>query len=420
MLILYNLLHIVLLILFFPLLCLYIALQEKYRKNIPRRLGFGLRKKLSRLKSQERVIWIHALSVGEVTSALPLVAGLRKELDDTTLIFSASTRTGYELSKKLLSPYCDRIIAFPLDILPVCSYYINRISPDLFILVETDFWPNFLRQLEKRNIPALLVNGRISRRSMKRYQRYSFFFKPMFQSLRFLAVQTEADSQRFIDFGIDKNRVFKLGNLKFESLPPQHMDIAAGFLRNNRKPLFIAGSTHPGEEALLLEAFLVLRKTHDFKIIIAPRDIQRAEEIALLAKSSGINPQLRSKEREFTTDLFILDTIGELVSFYNQGDICFVGGSLVNAGGHNPLEPAAQGKPVIFGIYMEDFEEISEDLITCGGGFSVPDQEMFIAVLDALLQDPGYRRQSGDAALRCVLKNRDVVKNHLEFIKEII
>jgi 3-deoxy-D-manno-octulosonic-acid transferase len=420
MLMVYNLLHIVLLILFFPLIGIYIALKAKYRKHIPKRLGFGLKKKLSQLKTGKRTIWIHALSVGEVTSALPLVAALRKELDDTVLIFSAATRTGYELSQKLLSPYCDRIIVFPIDISPICSYFIESITPDLFILVETDFWPNFLRQLENRAVPAILVNGRISRRSMARYRRYSFFFRPMFQSFLSLCVQTDADRRRFLDFGIEEEKILHFGNLKFESLTPPNRDVAARLLKKNKQLLLIAGSTHPGEETFLLDAFLELRKGHDFKMIIAPRNPQRADEIASLAKSLHLDVQLRSSDEALSGDLYILDTIGELVSFYGEGDICFVGGSLVPAGGHNPLEPAAQGKPVIFGPYMDDFEEISQELIASGGGFSLPDRKDIVAVLGTLLQDPDLRLQSGNAALECIMRNQGVVKKHLEFIKEII
>ena len=418
MLIPYNILQIILLILLFPLLCCYILAKTKYRRHIPQRLGLTLNRGFSRLRPQKKTLWIHALSVGEVTSALPLVVGLRKELRDTTIIFSASTQSGYDLSKKLLTPHCDLVIAFPLDLLPVCRYYIELIKPHLFVLVETDFWPNFLDQLTRYSIPALLVNGRISQKSLTLYSRYAFFFKPMFHSFRFLSVQSESDRRKCLAMGIPEERIVKLGNLKYESAPAENAEVPAFFLQNVQEMILVAGSTHPGEEEILLNAYTKLRQKHFLKLVIAPRNIERAHEITALAESRGLTVQHRSGNNPFTTDLFVLDTLGELVSFYDRSDICFVGGSLVKAGGHNPLEPAGQGKPVIFGEHMDDFEEICEELILTGGAVQVTDEVEIIEILDTFLQDKNLRLQRGRAALSCVLKNRGVIEKHVQLIRE--
>ncbi len=385
---------------------------------MPRRLGLALNRKFSHLRLQKKTLWIHALSVGEVTSALPLVVGLRKELTDTTIIFSASTESGYTLSKKLVAPHCDLVIAFPLDLLPVCRYYIELIKPHLFVLVETDFWPNFLDQLTRYSIPALLVNGRISQKSQRLYSRYAFFFRPMFLSFRFLSVQTEADRRKCLAMGVPEEKIVKLGNLKYEQAPSETTAIATFFLQNVQEMLLVAGSTHPGEDQILLNAYTKLRQHHFLKMVIAPRDVQRAEEICALAESRGLRVQLRSDGNHFKADLFILDTLGELVSFYTMSDICFVGGSLVKAGGHNPLEPASQEKPVIFGENMNDFEEICEELTRAGGAVRVADEAELVDVLDTFLKDEGLRLQSGRAALDCVLNTRGVIEKHIRLIRE--
>lgn len=418
--ILYNFFQLILLILLFPLICIYIGLRKKYRSWIPLRLGKSLRDALTGITPKKRTIWIHALSVGEVTSALPLAAALNKELSDTNLIFSASTGSGYDLGKRLLSPHCAAIIPFPLDLLPVCRYFIKTVSPDLFILVETDFWPNFLRILERDGIPAVLVNGRISQQSMAQYSKYSFFFKPMFTSLTYLCVQNESDRQRFIDFGLSPGKVLKLGNLKYEPTVNSHNKVELLIPERDNKKILIAGSTHPGEEEYILAAFLTLHKEYNLKLIIAPRDIGRAENIASLAQSRNISVQFRSSGTHFTADLLILNTIGELTAIYAAADICFVGGSLVNEGGHNPLEPAYHGKPVIFGPHMTDFEEISQDLVNGGGAFSVVDQAQLLSVVETLLNDDVYRQKCGKTAQERVSRAKGVLGKHVELIKDII
>lgn len=418
--ILYNFFQLTLLILFFPLIFIYIGLRKKYRSWIPLRLGMGLGNSLKKVIPQQKTIWIHALSVGEVTSARPLAAALNQEFEDYNLIFSASTRSGYDLGKKLLYDHCSAIIPFPLDLLPVCRFFIKTLSPDLFILVETDFWPNFLTTLKKERIPAVLVNGRVSAHSMAQYGKYSFFFKPIFSTLSYLCVQNESDRQRFVDFGLSPDKVLKLGNLKYEPTVANPKEIKLIIPERRKKTVFIAGSTHSGEEEYILSTFLDLNKKYNLKLIIAPRDIQRADKIAAFAQSRNISFQLRSTGGHFTEDLLILNTIGELTAIYEAADICFVGGSLVNEGGHNPLEPAYHGKPVIFGTHMNDFEEISQDLVDAGGAFFVNDQAHLTNTVKSLLKDIEYRQQCGAKAQESVLKAKGVLRKHTELIKDII
>ena len=419
MLIAYNIIQILLIVLFFPVLAIYIGLRRKYRRHIPARLGFGLQRLLQNDEPQKRRIWIHALSVGEVTSALPLAATLHGELEDTEIVFSATTKTGYTLAQQILSPYCRAIIPSPLDLLPLCRYYLKSIKPDIFILVETDFWPNWLHLLQQSKIPIILVNGRISAKSVERYSRYGFFFKPMFHTLSRLCVQTESDRQRFGNLGVPLKLIDKLGNLKYE--PIHKEDIATSISIPDRKKthIMIAGSTHGGEEEILFDVFKQLRNRFQLKLIIAPRNPKRSKRIVSLAESTGLSAQLRSENNLFSSEVLILDTIGELSEVYSLGDFSFIGGSLVNKGGHNPLEPAYHGKPVMFGVYMSDFEEISQALVACGGGVTVPDQNALLLECSRFLEDANHRRKCGNAAQACTIARQVVVRKHVELIRKL-
>lgn len=418
MLILYNIIQLTFIILFFPVLLIYTAMKPKYRDRIPRKLGKRLRKQISPLSQHKKTIWIHALSVGEVTSALPLVARVRQDFKDTNIVFSASTKSGSKLAEELITQHCDQIIVFPLDIFYVVKFFLDQIKPNLFILVETDFWPNFLHQLKHRDIPAILVNGRISKKSIAYYRKFRFFFNPMFRAFSILCVQTETDRSRLIDLGLIEEKVRKLGNLKYEPVEIKNKSSFSTIIQGGKGLLIVAGSTHPGEEELLLQSFLTLKPKHNIRMIIAPRQIERGRELVKCAQNVGLEVSLRSSYENFHDDIFILDTIGELMTFYSFADISFVGGSLVNEGGHNPIEPASYSKPVLFGPHMEDFEEISKDLLQSGGAFSIKDQNNLTETLDRLLEDEQFRLGSGKAAFNCISEKQGVLDKHMKIIRE--
>jgi len=420
MLILYNILQIILLILFLPLLLIYIATKAKYRKHIPKRLGCGLKDKFSALHGPKKTVWIHALSVGEVTSAQQLVARLRGEEKNLQIVFSASTSSGYALAKKRLKQYCDVVFAYPLDIIPIVSFFFRTIKPDLFILVETDFWPNILLGLERRAIPSILVNGRVSHSSYQQYKRFSYFFSPVFKSFRQLCVQTEKDRERLISLGVPNDKVSKLGNLKYEKVPVTDCSHIDQILQNCPGKILVAGSTHEGEEAIILEAYSQISSDHNIHLVIAPRNIERTSSLVELSESFNFATQLHTDGMPFQKNIYIIDTIGDLTSFYARCDISIVGGSLINEGGHNPLEPANFGKPVLFGPYMTDFLEISKELLRCGGGIKVATTTELISELTKLIELPGYLEQHGRAAEKYSREMGDVIDKHIELIKEYI
>ncbi len=428
MIFLYTLLSAILLPLLTPLLLPLVAWKKKYRLRILRRLGFGLNHRLQVPDTgrQQPVIWLHALSVGEVTSALPLVQGLRSHLPGATLLFSTATRSGMQVAEELISPHVDLVFDGPLDIYWTIRNAIRLLQPSLFILVETDFWPGWLGQLHGSRIPVLLVNGRISDRSLERYRRFGVFFRPMFRCFDLLAMQTRQDAQRLTGLGIPGQRIMTLGNLKYDTCLPgrtghrRNMDRGTLHLPENG-PLWICGSTHPGEEEIILAVFAELHgQIPDLSLLIAPRDTARAGELADMARSLDLPAARRSREDDQEAPVAILDTIGELQGCYPLASVAFVGGSLVNMGGHNPIEPAACGVPVLFGPHMEDFSEIAADLLHCGGARTVTDRESLGGLLAWLLADPNRGQAMGQAALALVEENRGVVTRHLAVIDDLL
>ncbi|MCP4342834.1 MAG: 3-deoxy-D-manno-octulosonic acid transferase [Desulfobulbaceae bacterium] len=428
MFVLYNILQLVFLPVFLPFITLFVLCNSKYRDRIPARLGLGLAQKIStqgipKTGSSCQTIWLHALSVGEVTSSVPLVAGLRKTYPDSRIIISVTTRTGKRVADNLLKSLADHIIDGPLDLLPVVSRFVKYLQPDLFILIETDLWPNTLLYLKNHNIPTILVNGRVSQKSMDGYRRMHFFFDPMFQSFSFLCMQTKRDRDNMEDIGLPPAKLKTLGNLKF--------DTAAGKANPSLKPpadllpkdriLFICGSTHPGEEKVLINCYNEVKKTHsELFLIIAPRDTTRSAEIQSLAADHDLTTILRSDNSSASADILILDTIGELIHFYALSKIGFVGGSLVKKGGHNPIEPATMGLPVIFGPNMQDFSEIADALIQAGGATEVSGHHELAKILNSLLTTKELRTRQGQAAQQCVEGQRGVINRHLELISQLL
>lgn len=420
-LILYNLLML-LVPLLLPVLGLAL-LRGKYRGRIPARLGFGLADRLGDAAGADTV-WVHALSVGEVTSARPLLDAMRKALPRARIVLSVATRSGEQLARERLADCCHVILAAPYDLYPSIAIFIRHIRPRVFILVETDFWPNWLHGLARKGVPAYLVNGRISERSFLRYRRAAFFFVPMFCSLSGLCMQTRADADKLLGLGLDPGRIHTLGNLKCdaqvgdraEGMPDrQRLRREYGF--DEQAPLWICGSTHAGEEELLLPVYAALRASlPDLQLLLAPRQIGRAAALVALAARHGISCRRRSEgEDAGKGPVLLLDTLGELASCYAMADLAFIGGSLVPVGGHNPVEAAACGVVSCFGPHMDDFAEISAALLACGGALRLGGTRLETALLP-LFQDAGLRSRMGLAALHWLRAQQGILQRHLELI----
>ncbi|WP_417911896.1 3-deoxy-D-manno-octulosonic acid transferase [Candidatus Electronema sp. TJ] len=404
-------------------------LLQKNQDRVLERLGRRTRQIKEKLAAAagavpKPVIWIHALSVGEVRSALPLVKGLRESIHPSALIFSATTRSGKELAERLIAPHVDLILFSPLDFPCVVRRFLNAIKPSCFILVETDFWPNWLRQLQQRQIPVMLVNGRISEKSFASYCRFALFFKPMFRCFSLLSMQTAQDRDKMLALGIPAERIVCFGNLKYDLPASRSAAFALPAFKDGS--IWVCGSTHPGEEELIFAAFQKIAganpcvRPSPLRLILAPRKIERGGELLKLACSFGLNAALRSSgESGEESCVLILDTIGELADCYSVARLAFIGGSLVNEGGHNPIEAAVQGVPALFGEHMEDFHEIARDLVTCGGA-KVVTAETLAETAAAILCDDALHTAMSGSARQLVELHRGGVRQHVQAVRDML
>jgi len=418
--ILYNILHLPLL----PIIIVVLLYRYLSRKDsafaLLNRLGIGL-PAIKKPAPKTKLIWVHALSVGEVTSALPLVKSIHENMPSTQLVFSSTTASGRKLAHEMIHPFVDTIIAFPLDFLPVIRRFLNRIQPQLFILVETDFWPNLLFELNARNIPTLLVNGRISLQSMNRYRRYSYLFTPLFNSFSTLCMQTRADTKSMIDLGVDTTKLKTLGNLKYECIQPQKSTGIKVPAKPADHVTIICGSTHEGEEDIIFNAFCNLCKKYpDIHLILAPRNPSRIDQIVERTKQFLFSPILFTSFPQVQPKVLLVDTIGDLATLYGQSDIAFIGGSLVRRRGHNPLEAARHGIPVIFGPSMEDFSEIAQELLKNQAAIEVTDSQSLETTLSSLIESSQRRKEMGEKAKRCIDQHNTVLSSHLELIRTYV
>ena len=421
----YNLFVTVGVIVFAPLLFVKVILTPKYRSRSVKRLGFALGESPGGSGVDRPRIWVHALSVGEVASARNLVQELRRSYPRGVLVFSSATRAGEFFAHSILGEDVDYFVPFPFDLLWSVKRLVAWVRPDLFVLVETDFWPNFQRELNRRGIPSLLVNGRVSDSSLASYRRFRWLFSPLFNSFQALAMQTEQDALNMRQLGVDSGRLAVLGNLKYDAalsggsvkvgLDRAALQIPAQAL------VWVAGSTHRGEEEILFAAFQKLSQScADLFLVLAPRNVEWGAELAAMAARHGLAAFRRSLGGAGEGSVLILDTLGELASVYALCDVAFIGGSLVPQRGHNPLEPAVYGKPVLFGPSMEDFAEISRDLLAVGGARQVHDAEELCAELSLLLADPAERERAGRQARELIASRRGVTEAHIALIRRVL
>ncbi|WP_267929127.1 3-deoxy-D-manno-octulosonic acid transferase [Desulfolithobacter dissulfuricans] len=355
---------------------------------------------------------------------------MRREFPEAVLVVSVTTRTGMELAAERLEGIVNHLLYSPFDLPPVVSRFIGRLQPDLFILVETDFWPNWLLGLRQKQIPSLLVNGRISQASFRRYQRLAWFFRPMFQSFTRLSLQSASDRSRCLELGIAADAIRILGNLKYDTGLPDNRRVAPSREKtglDHQARIWLCGSTHRGEEETLLRVALELKsEIPDLVLVLAPRDVNRREELVRLAQKLGCKPVLRSRwlqepgNRDRIDMLLLLDTIGELAGWYQLADLAFIGGSLVPEGGHNPLEAATCSVPVLFGPHMDDFTDIAAEMLACGGARTVHSGEEMLGLARDILNRPDQHQAMQRAQQQLIAKHSEVTTRHIEEIKALL
>lgn len=329
------------------------------------RLGIGI----SAIRKEGNSLWIHAVSVGEVLSLRKLISEIKNRHPDWIVYFSALTHSGFKIAHKELSR-ADAIFFIPLDFSPVVRKFFENLKPDLFVLAESEFWPILLREARKKTRGVLLINGRISPRSGRRFAAFKFFMRRIFQNVSFFLVQTERDKTSLLNAGVKAEVIAVGGNLKAEIDLPVFPEEALAELRESLgivdlQKIVVAGSTHRGEEEQLLPAFVRARQQRsDILLILAPRHVERAGEIERLCEKLDVKVRRRTTVHpDDRWDVLILDTLGELTQFYAISNVSFVGGSLIPWGGQNLLEPAFYSKPIFFGPFMDNFAHLARSFL---------------------------------------------------------
>ena len=375
-------------------------------------------------------IWIHAVSVGEALTARALIADLRQRYPGLRLFLSTTTLTGQQIARTRLQDV-DAVFFFPFDLPPFVNRTLKLVRPRLFIMMETEIWPNLLRACRQQGVKTMLVNGRISSRSYPRYKLLRGFFRRVLADVDRFCMQSDESARRLVDIGAESSRVTVTGSLKFESLESPAVSAGRGAGRVLRffrvaaaRPVFIAASTLKGEETAVLAAFAAVRRTLPTTLlVIAPRKPERFGEAEALARAEGLRVRLRTElgiDAEPRADVVILDTIGELAPLFQIATVVFVGGSLVDQGGHNILEPAVHGKPIVFGPHMQNFAEIAETFLRSQAAVQVADAAGLTAAVVRLMGDPVERARLGAAARALVESNRGAKPRTLDAVADLL
>lgn len=335
------------------------------------------------------VVMFHGVSVGEINALENLIKRTRKEFPDRKIVVTTGTHTGQDLAKKKLSETADLITYFPADFPLIIKKFLNKINPGKVFIAETEIWPNFAIECKKQNIELYIINGRISDRTFKSYKAFKFLFKYFLSFYTGIYTQSTEDNEKFLSLGSNQETTKRMNNLKFDIQRP-NVDI--DFDKNNAK-VFLAGSTHKGEDEIVFYIYRNLKKNHpELKLIIAPRHLTRTEEVRALAESFGFKYDFRSRGKcdLNNIDVLILDTLGELGKMYAFADIAFIGGSFNNTGGHNPLEAVIFEIPVISGPSIHNFKDIYGIIQNAGAGFIVNDRDSLFDVCNKLLSDKTF------------------------------
>lgn len=377
-------------------------------------------------------LWLHAVSVGETQAAVPLIRELLARHPDRSLVITTTTPTGSQRVQALFDGQFigqpgGRVfhVYLPYDLPGAVRRFLRRTRPRLALIMETELWPNLFRQCAAGDIPLVVANARLSPRSARGYARLRGLVRGTLDDISLIAAQSEGDAARFRELGAAPARVAVMGNLKFDQRLPADLPERADVLRRQlgqSRPVWIAASTHEGEEEAALVAFDAVRRRHpDALLMLVPRHPERFDRAAALARRRGLDVVRRSEGRscDAQTAVFVGDTLGELPLFYACADVAFVGGSLAPLGGHNMLEPAALGVPVLFGPSRFNFEDIARALLAAGAARQVADAADLGEAVAELLGDPARRAEMGEAGRQLVEANRGAVGRLLDLLEEL-
>ncbi|NMT65285.1 lipid IV(A) 3-deoxy-D-manno-octulosonic acid transferase [Marinobacter orientalis] len=377
--------------------------------------------------SEEPVIWVHAVSVGETIAAAPLVKALLRRNPDIPILMTAMTHTGSARARALFG---DRVrYAFsPYDTPGAVRRFVDRVRPRALVIMETELWPNMIALSKQRDVPIFLINARLSARSARGYERVASLVKPLLRSITWIAAQADEDASRFLRIGAQPESVSVTGSIKFDVELSDETRSAASGLRltlGTDRPVWIAASTHEGEDRQILEAHQqIMAEFPDALLVIVPRHPERFDDVAGLARSMGLAVLRRSAEDDRKASgnhhfqVYVGDTMGELLMLYGACDIAFVGGSLIERGGHNPLEPAAWAMPVLSGPHIFNFETIYNRLDEGEGLYITASSEALATCVVRLIADKAAAERAGDNALAVVNANRGALEKVVDGIVE--
>ena len=420
-LIVYNVLLTALIVIAFPFAFLALMLRSRYRIGLGQRLG-RLPSDVIQLTRHASPFWLHAPSVGELLATRPFLGALKERFPNTPLLVSVHTATAYQAATERC-PEADGVFYFPLDYPLVNRHVLRRIEPQVFFFTETEMWPNMLSSLARRHIPTLLVSGRFSVRAQQRYGLLASFFRPVFQSISACCMQTQEDAQRLIAAGADVRRVRVTGNFKVDGVGTggdagRAILAQAGFAD---RPLLIGASTHDSEEEILLQAVRRLRsRIPQLLLLLAPRHPERFSQVDALLYQRGYRSIKRSTccaPAPPDTEVFLLDTLGELASFYAAAALVFVGGSLIpGPGGHSVIEPALAGVPVCFGPHTRNFSAVVASLKKAQAGIEIYDARSLHDAALPLLTDTHLRQQTGARARKTIEQTQGAVERTLSVV----
>lgn len=392
----------------------------------------GLRQRLGSIPpvKGKPVIWLHCVSVGETQAARPLAKRLKQQFPQHDLVISTITLTGQNLARDVFRNHAASVFYFPFDWRWTVRRALNVVNPAVVLIMETELWPNFLRECKARRIPVALVNGRISRQSFGRYKLITFFLRRVLSSLSMAVMQSDMDAERLASLGMKKEKLFSAGNLKFDAelaseLTSKTEELRKRFAFDSNVPLILAASTHAPEEEVLLASFHQLRQKQPARLMLAPRHPEHFNEVASLLQRSGLSWTRRTNSpdaNDANAAVILLDTIGELPATYALAQIVFVGGSIVDKGGHNVLEPAAAGATVVTGAHTHNFHTIVELMNEANALVQLPPLEGAAAsdelahAFAKLLASPAEREQLGRRAKQLITANQGAADRTMQLL----
>ena len=393
--------------------------RPQYRKGAKQKMGFDLP------SYKEKTIWIHAVSVGEVLAALPLV----DQFGDygKKIVVTVTTPTGHDTAIKIFAGKAD-VLYFPLDLPGAVRRFVTAINPALFVTIDTEIWPNVVAEAKKHGAVTAIVNGRISDRSWPRYMRFAFFFRTALKPIDLFLMQSREDEKRIITIGADHAKVFCEGNLKFDRKVEDVSAEERGLIRHSigigpGELVILLGSIHEGEEVTIKAAVEVLNKKGKGRLVIAPRRIENIDWIKNALEGSGFlatrKSEMVGEQPDDSAVVPVIDTFGELSRLYSVADIVVVGGSFIPHGGQNPLEPASFAKAPIIGPSMENFRDVAKSLLNAGGAFQT-DEEGLAAIMTNLIESEDKREQAGAQAKQVLEESRGAAKRMADRLKEKI